>query len=329
MLLQALLDITGGQLLTRPAISEFNAVCFETNRVRRGDLFISDDLSTIEESIAKGAYGIISTQPFCVNDHEIAWIQVGDIAHTLIKLMRFWVLKKHISAYLVDLSTFDIMQQMTRDSRILFQKSSLQNLCENIFMSEDSSLLILHDSTLAYGIAPNHHLWQKSSHHFQSHLSLTLPYPASNTQDTLRLPNLLLNELDSAIRFFQMHKITPHPEKIHYTSTFYPIHVNRHLQSIPSAKSEQVIILSELSDESESMIDAMLHLANWGNLCFLCQNSYKEQLNHDYPLLTFQNQEELFAILAAQKFTYAVVFGKDLLHSITFTPRSETTSALF
>jgi hypothetical protein len=330
MNVQALLDITGGRLLTPSSVSEFRAVCFESCKIHRGDLLISDELEEIQDALVRGAYGIMTTLSLSVDDREIAWIHVGLLSKALIRIMRFIVLQKSIQTYLFSRTMFDIAKQAIQESSVLFQRDSVTALCDMLFSCHDVSVLLLYDHKIAQDIAPNYRIWQTSHACLVTPLRLRFPHPClSAPEKEVDLPTLFVHEFEAVQRFCQCYTFSFHALMIHYTSTFYPVFVNCNFDAVAHGRSDQVIVLSEWTDDFGLIVKGMMQHASWAKLLFLCHVSCKTECA-DIPFVaSFTTQDDLFSVLRNAPFTFAIVFGKSLLKSIQFQTSRDLETSLF
>ena len=127
MRLENLLALTQGTLQNQPFVTRFEGISFDAKKVKRGNLFIAFNNSDIDEAILHGAYGIVFDKPTQILDNEIAWIKVGDVDDTLMRLLRFHLIEKELDVYETDLITIKLAQQIMTNSNFLVLGKSIKD----------------------------------------------------------------------------------------------------------------------------------------------------------------------------------------------------------
>lgn len=315
MNLQALLDITGGQLSNTPPISEFHQIIFDAKKVQRGDLFISEDAEAIVEALQQGAYGILTTCPLTDGDLESAWIVSDSFHKTLIKLLRFYILEKALPVFLGEKSVCEIISQIQTSKTILFESKNLPLLLQRIINSESSNILLLHTKALAQDIAPHHKemdiVMTESPKILKETLFTTSFIWNGIYYDQLPFPSLLLESFQKALGFLDVHRISYKANKAGLLSNFYPQFINSRLHTLPFGKSERAIIFCEDTEKAPQIISYCKAKAPWATLLLLFQSGYKNVPLSENETIRYEKDEDVYAILARTKFNYALIFGLD------------------
>lgn len=125
MRLENILALTNGRIVNEPFVKIFTNIIFDSNKVKRGDLFIAFDEDSIEEAIFNGAYGILFDKPTQIRDNEIAWIKVENLENALKRLLRFRLIEKDLAIY---------------ECNDIILKLSLQVMSETNFISLDGDI---------------------------------------------------------------------------------------------------------------------------------------------------------------------------------------------
>ena len=87
MRIDTIVNLVDGELVNSGYISEINQFSNNLKKVKRENLFISNDIEEIKEAIKKGAYGVLFSKDINIIDDEIAWIKVDNIQDALFRLL--------------------------------------------------------------------------------------------------------------------------------------------------------------------------------------------------------------------------------------------------
>ena len=98
MKIENLVRITGGVLLNTPSVTSITNIQIESCKVSSGSLFIdtNQDENEINEAIKNGAYAILCSNSN-ITDNEIAWITTQNLNLSIVKLARFYTIKKNLN----------------------------------------------------------------------------------------------------------------------------------------------------------------------------------------------------------------------------------------
>ena len=102
MKIEDILNLTEGILTNAPKVQAIEAATVYYSKVDHGDLFFSSSQEEIDQAIENGAYAIVyDNENIIQKDDEIAWIKVSDIQLAAFKLIRYVVIKKEASFFLL------------------------------------------------------------------------------------------------------------------------------------------------------------------------------------------------------------------------------------
>lgn len=333
MNLQALLDITGGQLLNTPPISEFHQIIFDSKKVQRGDLFISEDTEAISFALDQGAYGILTTLKLDKRDLESAWILCDSLQKALIKLLRFFILEKAIPVLLGEKSVCEIIAQIHTSKSILLESENLSLLLQRVIQSEHDDILLLHTESLVQDIAPGFKHLDNVIDTYPKILKETL-FTTSFVwkeiyYDHLPIPALFLTSFQKAILFLDQHQLPYKSHKAGLLSAFYPQFVNSRLEPLPFGKGERALIFCEDVTRASQIISFCKETVPWAHFLFLFQSGYKNMFLTENETTYYEKDEDVFAILSGTKFNYALIFGFDRKKQTFLPSRGKQASSLF
>lgn len=121
-----------GKILNSPLISAIEGFCFDINKLKLKDAFISNNKFEIEIAIKNGAYAIIFEENLEILNDEIAYIKVEKIEFAIKRLIEFYANFK--TFYLVDRIKFEILKTLNHKSLKIINsnpKEFLLDLLEN------------------------------------------------------------------------------------------------------------------------------------------------------------------------------------------------------
>ena len=142
MILENVIALTHATLLNSPYVSSFSGVTLEVKNVKRGFLFIATKSDEIDLAIQNGAYGILFDSPTQISDNEIAWIKVEDLTSALVRILRFHLLDKNISAYECDTITFDLSTQILTDNRFIPIQGDIFSVFKELWELPQESVIL-------------------------------------------------------------------------------------------------------------------------------------------------------------------------------------------
>ncbi len=271
MRLENFLGLTGAKLRNTPAISRFDSVVFDVDKLHRGDLFVASDTTSIPVAIERGAYAILTSEPSPILDEEIAWLIAEDIEQVLLRYLRYLLVEKKIK--LIALGVLELeLASLCIDAKEFCFHTSLQN-----------SIEALQSHTITHFIAPAHILEALALEAY----SLDA-YPITVTQEYLfetsllflgsyyeRLPlsplfipalgrvASLIDRFDLAYGFTHLHRF-PH---------FRPHFLGSDFCEVEFGKSQRVLITEPRLHLLGLEREFLLQKAPWAKKLFLCHST--------------------------------------------------------
>jgi len=119
--IETLVNLTGGELLNSPYISEVTSFTDKSELTSRGSCYFVKDKNDIENAVKNGAYAIVSQDYENIIDNEIAWIKVNSIQKAVIDVFKYENLKTKI--HFCDEITRDLIDKMSLNNNVIVIKS--------------------------------------------------------------------------------------------------------------------------------------------------------------------------------------------------------------
>lgn len=238
MKIETLVNLTGGELINRPFISE---VVFFTNNaeaVNRGSCFFATDISSINEAIKNGAYAIIIDKELPVLDKEIAWIRVDDFKKAIFNIFKYENLKNKI--YLTDKITSSIIKAMSNEKNVVVIKDEFKDLLKALNLN--NKFIVTSKKEFKEIFANVEEI--KSENDI---LIMKTLFKSEFKGIEINLPFVYKDNFLKALNFFKSNNLK-------YTlefeiNRFKPVFIDANFREIEYGKSEKVLITNLKNDE--------------------------------------------------------------------------------
>lgn len=157
MQITSILDIIDGRLLNHPSISFIYSIKTNPKKVREGDMFIVKNDEDIPLAIENGAFALIVDKDVNVSDNEIAWIFVQSLENSIIKLVRYLLSNKRLTAFYcneISFEIFEILKKSTIHNNIKIIPNDLSKFFKVLDDIEDNDTLICSNQEILNMIYP-------------------------------------------------------------------------------------------------------------------------------------------------------------------------------
>jgi ferrochelatase len=259
--------LVGGELKSRPAVTSVASITSNPSQVRRGDLYIAYNKDGISLALERGAYGIIFEGWAQVSDPEIAWIKVKSIREAIIKLMRYELIKKNPSIYLLDPITHDLAREIFCDCGVMIAQDSPMEDFESIIKGNFHTILFRED-----GYFEHLGLESKELPRLPIELSFSTLFESSFVFDghyhfRTPIPPLLIPHLQTILSLAKKSRLCYSLQQ-RPTSHFYPMFVDENFRIVDFGSSERAVIHEpSISFAKEAKKHILLH-APWADVVF-------------------------------------------------------------
>ena len=323
MRLENVLALTKGSLVNEPFVKIFTNVVFESKAVKRGDLFMAFDETSIEEAILNGAYGIIFSKPTQISDSEIAWIKVSSLEDALKRLLRFKLLEKNITVYETNEIVLKLALQVVTEANFIAVSGSNRTIAKKLWDVEDSCNVlfcpILSDKDIFTKII---HLSDASNKHINI-IEQTL-FETSFIYDDIFYERQLLSPffipyLEILLQLFKNLKINYRLRKFTPIDHFEAIFTNKKFEIKEFGTSDKVLIFEKNSDLLDSEINFLQSEATWAKIVYVIPASDENlivKIKDENSLFIYKNKKDIIPLLKKQHFHFALIIGaeKEILY---------------
>ncbi|AZV46940.1 hypothetical protein C3L23_06540 [Nautilia sp. PV-1] len=288
MKIETLVNLTGGELLNSPYISEVTSFTNRVENVVRGGCFFVTDKNDVQKAVQSGAYAVISEDYEEITDHEIAWIKVGSIQKAVIDIFKYENLQTKI--YFCDEITEHILDKMNLNKEVIVLHTYEDllrgmNIKDKYLVTSDKTFRDLF-SNVEVLLAENIELQQ---------LSL---FKSKYLTEEINLPYVYKDEFARALKFFEDHNLKYSLE--FELERFKPVFVDYKLREVEYGESEKVLIKGIKNDrfffkELNYLIDNTKHaktvIVNEENKSVL-NEGFNFAMLVDYDMDTHLNTDE-------------------------------------
>lgn len=329
MRLENLLSLTGAMLRSEPAVSRIESIETDAARIKRGDLFVAYDPREIPKAVANGAYAILYEGKEEIIDPEIAWLQAETLNAALLRLVRFHLLQRSITAVGCDGVTLALAEAMIDDENIFVMtgplEGSLQPLWEIrkggwLFFDQDADYAdaIANPLSIVKAETPVQIIEQTL---FETSFVIDGEYYERKVLSPFFLP--YLNRL---VPFLKASGIAFEVTGMQGTAHFNPVFVGDDLQVKTFGQGGRVLIFEKDLTLMLREIDFIESEAKWANIVYFVPETLVASLPKNASILSYRCQEDIIEQLKKVPFHFALIGGQNrtLLELAARKPKSPT-----
>ena len=238
MKIETLVNLTGGELINRPYISEVVSFTKNVDEVNRGACFFAISKEDIKEAVKKGAYAIISTENVEILDNEIAWIKVEDFQKAVLQIFKYENLKTKI--YTTDKITSSIIKLMNLEKNVVVVEDEFEDMLKALNLHD--KFIVTSNSLIKEMFANKEELNSKNIT-----LIMKTLFKSEFNNIEINLPFVYKDNFSKALNFFESNNLKYTLE--FEVERFKPIFINSNFEEVEYGKSEKVLITNLKNDE--------------------------------------------------------------------------------
>jgi len=313
MRLENLLALTYGKLINEPFVNKFENIVFDAKVVKRGDLFVAFDESTIDDAILNGAYGVLFDKPTQISDSEIAWIKVVNIETALQKLLRFKLIEKNMKVYSVDNIILQLASQIIISSSFIVLKEDIKAVYQKLWDAPSDTTLLFSPYTTDGTIFTDIQTIPKRSKNTIEIKEKTL-FETSFIYNTIFyerqfISPFFISYLDDLFYLFKNEKIDFRLRKFSQLENFEAIFVNQRLEEKEFGSTDKVLIFEKRVEIVEEEIKFLTQNAPWAEAIFIINNQCNIEYLKYKNIYRYKNEREISKILQREFFHFALIVG--------------------
>ncbi|ADN09182.1 hypothetical protein [Sulfurimonas autotrophica] len=319
MRLENTLALTHGELINTPFVNSFNNIVFDAKAVRRGDLFIAFDESTIKDAIFNGAYGVVFDKPTQITDSEIAWIKVKDLEDTLKRLLRFELINKEISVYACDEIILKLALQVVTEPNFIALDGDIKTIFKELSGIQNGSTVLFSPALTSTDLFTNIKELPKNKAQNINIIEQTL-FETSFIYDNIFYERQLVSPffmpyLEQLLYLFKILKINFRLRKFTPIDHFEAVFTNKNFEIKDFGTSDKVLIFEKSTSLIENEISFLQKQATWAKIIYIIPFTCKQSLDagtleHE-NIFIYKNKDEIKNILQSSNFHFALIVGAD------------------
>jgi len=311
MKIKDIVNLTAGELLSNPTIDAIKFTTLYLSKVSLGSLFISNSNQEIQEAVAKGAYAIIFSNEYIeIFDREVAWIKVDNIKSATIKIIRYLLIEKDTTLYLLNSLEFSLLDLiLLKKIKIELISGEWKSVCEKILNSKNQ-ILVGTDSYIFNRIKPD-------INRLFGSVELNILH-RSFLKTTFKFENIVYFEKDitpfhliylqRVLHFCKENCLSFNLEKLKYTKHFTPVYIDRFLNISRASESDRVVIFIDTIKEIERAKEYLKEFSPWARYIVLAPLEIGVDFNN---IIRYRDKNEAQSILKSYLYNYAFVYGLD------------------
>ncbi len=248
MEIKDLLNLTKGKMVTNPTITAINSATIYPSKVDIGDLFISNSKEEIEKALERGAYAIIySDKSIKVTDKEVAWIEVNDIQNASFRLIRYVLISRDASFYLLNEHELSFMKMIvTKKNTLTILPDDWKKMFEKI-LNSDTKIFISTNKKILNMIKPDILTLNKeaSCEIITDTLFRTTFKINGYIYQSKEITPFHVDYLKRVVEFCDEHHLPYNLDRVKYTKHFVPLFIDGFLNISKPNKSDKVAIFTD------------------------------------------------------------------------------------
>ena len=319
MTIQSLIDLTDGSLQNEPTIQEIEGATVFPSKIEDGDLFISSNQEDIETALSRGAFAIIyDDDNIKIVNKDIAWIKVQSIQDASFKLLRYVMLEKEASFFLLNEHENSFLKMiLLQKSNITFISNDWRKAFEQI-LNSSQKLFVGTDKELMKRIKPDVKRLKSDVDGYivdDSLFKTTFKVNGYIYQDKELAP-FHIEHILKVVNFCEENELPYSPDRVKYTKHFTPIFIDGSLNPTNSSKSEKVAIFTDNLQDINRAREYIKFKGTWIKSIVITPPKTKvENITRPH---WFETEDEVKDFLMNLHFNYAFIYSLDrsILHTI-------------
>ena len=312
MKIEDLLNLTSGNLITQPTVTGINSVSVYPSKIEEGDLFISNDPEEIASALKKGAYAIIFSDPAVkITDDEVAWIQVKEIQKAAFKLIRYVLISREASFYLLNDHELSFLKMVvTQKSNMEILPDDWRKMFEKI-LNSSLKMFIGTNEALMKMIKPDVAILNKdaSCEIITDTLFRTTFKINGYIYQEKEITPFHVDYLQRVVEFCDLHHFPYDLDRVKYTKHFVPVFIDGFLNVMKPSKSDKVAIFTDNLKDIYKAREYVRYNGTWVKTIVLTPPKTKVD-GVDRPNW-YESVDEARDILKNAYFNYAFVYALD------------------
>jgi ferrochelatase len=260
-------------------------------------------------------------------DSEIAWIKVDDIETALLKILRFHLLDKNISAYECDAITLDLALQISATDNFKPLKGDIFEIFKELWDTPLNTLILFAHTFTCKDIFTHPLTMPKYTDDRITIIEQTL-FETSFIYDDIyyerqALSIFFMPYLEILLSLLKEEKIDFKITSFKHLSHFEPVFTNKNFEAKEFGTSDKVLIFESDFEFIDAQISFLQSQANWAKLIYILPKEKITDTQRIENVYTYATQQDIISILKSTHFHFALIAEQDktLLEKSLFTKK--------
>ena len=311
MRLENIVALTNAKLLTSPEVSAFGEIRFDASKIKRGDIFVALDPRDIDMALRNGAYAILFDRPVQISDSEAAWIKVENLEDALLRLLRFRLVEKGITAYSCDDVSLELARGIDTQGKVIVVHEEITELVKKLWNVENGTILLFSAEKTNADLFVHVKELPSIMHEKLEIIEKTL-FECSFIFDDHYYERILLSPfflpfLQRLLNLYKHQKLNYRLRRFDHLTHFNIVFTNRNFEPKEFGSSERVLIFEKEMTLFTEEIEFLAMHAPWARTIYLLPDSYEvEPCENCYY---YSDTASLFELLHSTSFHFALIGG--------------------
>lgn len=310
MQITSLLDIVDGRLLNQPSISFIYSIKTDAKKVKEADLFIVKKEEDVKEALENGAFALIFDKDLTISDDEVAWIKVAKLDEAIIKLIRFQLSNKKLTAFYCNSITFDLFKilKKTNHSNIKLIPKKLDKLFKIIDDIESNDTLICSCQKTLDSIYPVNFDFNTKQYEVKNLIEHSIFETSFSYQDRffskIKISSLYLKEFLDVYSFLDFDADL---NKLKKFGNLKPIFIDKLINHTEHGRTDKFLLTQDKQDLVKEEIAYLKNKYKYAKILFISLEEEKQKDELEYIYLS--SLDNIKEFLKKYKFNAAYFVG--------------------
>ncbi len=306
MRIENLVYLVGGELKSSPCVSEIKGFSFDSNSIKRGDLFFAKNKKDINRAVQNGAYAVLFEGWTQITDSEIAWIKVEDLELAALKLLRFFIIQKSMPIFKLSSLEYNIAKELSNEKEILFIKKDFIKALIDFFKKETKLILISDtDSLKKLSLDYNETNISKRMSIIKRYIFETSFIYDNIYYERVHISPIFLEEFNKVLNLLDESYIDFNIKNIENLNHFKPFFIDNRFSLKEFGKSDKVIIIEKDYTLLERERNFLENNAKWAKKIYISDKKtegfiFEKRFDKIREIL--YNERFNFALIAKNEF---------------------------
>ena len=289
MQITSILDIIDGRLLNQPSISFVYSIKTNPKKVKEGDLFIVQNDEDIPLAIDNGAFALIIDKETTISDNEIAWIKVESLKNTMIRLVRFLLSNKRLTAFYCNNASFElfkILRKPTVHTNIKIIPLNISKFFKIIDDIEENDTIFCSNQKLLDDIYPVNFDFNTKEYEIHNLIEHSLFETTFSYKDRyfskLKISSLYVKEFLDVYSYLGFEADLNKLRKFNFLK---PIFIDKLINLTDFGRSDKFLLAQENDELIEKEISYIENKYKYAKVLYLTTKNIDDNKNIDYTFI--------------------------------------------